>query len=120
MLTTYLADAQTTNGAFTLIEVTIPSGSELAPHVHSREDEIFYVLEGEFDIYVGDEAFTVQTGECIFLPRTRSHGWVIRSARLRMLTLFTPGGVEKAFAARVRLPGIWIFRPGRSRTRRAI
>jgi mannose-6-phosphate isomerase-like protein (cupin superfamily) len=90
------------------------------PHVHSREDELFYVLEGEFDVYVGDQAFTVQTGECIFLPRTKPHGWVIRSARFRMLTLFTREGSKEPSAVRVRLPGIWIFRPGSSPTRRTI
>jgi Cupin domain len=65
--------------------------------VHSREDELFYVLEGEFDVYVGAEAFKVETGECIFLPKGMPHAFVIRSPRLRLLTLFTPGGVEAAF-----------------------
>jgi uncharacterized cupin superfamily protein len=36
-------------------------------HVHSREDELFYVLEGAFDAYVGEEAFKMETGECVFL-----------------------------------------------------
>ena len=68
-----------------------------APHVHSREDELFYVLEGEFDTYVGEEAFKVTKGECIFLPKFKPHAFVIRSLRLRVLILYTPGGVEEAF-----------------------
>src|SRR4029078_11012785 len=62
-----------------------------------REDELFYVLEGEFDLYVGREVFKVHTGECVFLPRFKPHTFVIRSAQLRVLILFAPGGLEEAF-----------------------
>ena len=70
---------------------------EPPPHVHSREDELFYVLEGEFDVYVGEEAFNVSTGECVFLPKVRPHALVIRSPRLRVLILYTPGGLKETF-----------------------
>lgn len=97
ILTTNLAEPEDTNGAFFLVEATLIPGTEPPPHVHSREDELFYVLEGEFDMYVGEEAFKVTTGECVFLPRLKPHGFIIRSARIRVLTLFGPGGVEGAF-----------------------
>jgi mannose-6-phosphate isomerase-like protein (cupin superfamily) len=96
-LTTNLAEHKDTNGAFCLVEATLVPGNEPPPHVHSREDELFYVLEGAFDVYVGEEAFKMGTGECIFLPKFKPHAFVIRSPRLRMLTLFTPGGLEEAF-----------------------
>ena len=79
------------------MESILVPGNEPPPHVHSREDERFYVLEGAFDMYVGEEAFKVETGECIFLPKFTPHAFVIRSPRLRLLTLFTPGGLEAAF-----------------------
>jgi hypothetical protein len=72
-------------------------GNEPPPHVHSYEDELFYVLDGEFDVYVGQAAFKVRTGECVFLPRFVPHAFVVRSPRLQLLTLFTPGGLEGAF-----------------------
>ena len=72
-------------------------GSEPPPHVHSREDELFYVLDGEFDVYAGKEAFKAKTGECVFLPKFEPHAFLIRSSRLRVLTLFTPAGLEEAF-----------------------
>jgi mannose-6-phosphate isomerase-like protein (cupin superfamily) len=97
ILTTNLAEEKDTGGAFCLVEAILAPGNEPPPHVHSREDETFYVLEGEFDVYVGEEAFKVETGECIFLPRFKPHVSVIRSPRLRLLTLFTPGGLEEAF-----------------------
>ena len=85
-------------------------GTEPPPHVHTREDELFYVLEGEFDVYVGKEAFKVKAGECVFLPRFKRHAFVIRSPRLHVLALFTPAGLEDAFrgmstpAQRLELP----------------
>ena len=109
-LTTNLAQKKDTNGAFFLVEAMLAPGTEPPPHVHTREDELFYVLEGEFDVYVGKEAFKVKTGECVFLPRFRPHAFVIRSPRLRVLALFTPAGLEEAFrgmsspAQRLELP----------------
>ena len=109
-LTTNLAERKDTNGAFFLVEAMLAPGTEPPPHVHTREDELFYVLEGEFDVYIGQEAFKVETGECVFLPRLKPHAFVIRSPRLRVLALFTPAGLEEAFremstpAQRLELP----------------
>jgi len=97
ILLTNLVEKKDTNGTFSLLEATLAPGNEPPPHVHSREDELFYVLEGEFDIYVGEEAFNVTKGVCIFLPKFKPHAFVIRSLRLRVLILYTPGGVEEAF-----------------------
>ena len=84
-------------GAFSLFEATLVPGTEPPPHVHSREDELFYVLEGEFDVYVGEQAYKAKTGECVFLPQLKPHAFLIRSHRLRVLILYTPGGLEEAF-----------------------
>jgi quercetin dioxygenase-like cupin family protein len=96
-LTTSLAEKKDTNGAFFLVEALLAPGTEPPPHVHTLEDELFYVLEGEFDVYVGKEAFKVEAGECVFLPRFKPHAFVIRSPRLHVLALFTPAGLEEAF-----------------------
>ena len=97
MLLTNLTETQDTNGAFAFFEATLVPGTEPPPHMHSREDELFYVLEGEFDVYVGEEVFNGKTGDCIFLPRFKPHAFIIRSPRLRLLILFAPAGVEEAF-----------------------
>jgi uncharacterized cupin superfamily protein len=55
-----------TNGAFFLVEAMLAPGTESHPHVHTREDELFYVLEEEFDVYVGKESFKVGTGNACF------------------------------------------------------
>jgi quercetin dioxygenase-like cupin family protein len=109
-LTTNLAEKKDTNGAFFLVEAMLAPGTEPPPHVHMREDELFYVLKGKFDVYVGKDAFNVEAGECVFLPRFKPHAFVIRSPRLHVLALFTPAGLEEAFrgmstpAQRLELP----------------
>ena len=96
-LTTNLAETKDTNGAYLLVEAMLAPGTEPPPHVHTHEDELFYVLEGEFDVYVGKDAFKAKAGECVFMPRFKPHAFVIRSSRLRLLALFTPAGLEEVF-----------------------
>jgi mannose-6-phosphate isomerase-like protein (cupin superfamily) len=59
-LLTFLAESKDTGGSFALLEATLKPGNEPPPHVHEREDELFYVLDGAFDVFVGDEAFQLQ------------------------------------------------------------
>ncbi|WP_213775258.1 cupin domain-containing protein [Bradyrhizobium sp. dw_78] len=99
-LITNLAEAGDTNDAYCLMEAVLKPGNEPPPHVHSREDELFYVLEGSFDVFVGQEVFEVSEGGCVFLPKLKPHAFIILSARLRLLTLFTPGGLEDAFRSK--------------------
>jgi quercetin dioxygenase-like cupin family protein len=73
-LTTNLAEKKDTNGALFLVEAMLAPGTEPPSHVHTREDELFYVLEGEFDVYVGKEAFKVKRGNACFFPDSgRTH-----------------------------------------------
>ena len=66
---TYKATAQDTRGAYSLaIEVTPPHGG-LPLHLHHQEDEAMYVLEGEYEIQCGDQAFRATAGTFVFLPK---------------------------------------------------
>jgi mannose-6-phosphate isomerase-like protein (cupin superfamily) len=97
ILITQLATAEETGGAFDLVLGNMRSGTE-PPHVHTREHEFFYVLDGKLDVYIEDKVFQVGPGECAFLPLGRPHAFLIRSPEIRMLTLITPGGFMKAVA----------------------
>jgi quercetin dioxygenase-like cupin family protein len=103
-LLTFLAESKDTGGGFALLEFTLKPGHEPPPHVHEREDELFYVLEGAFDVFVGGETFKLRAGGCVFMPRLRPHGFIIRSPRFRMLALFQPGGIEGYFRSRSTSP----------------
>ncbi|HEX4165449.1 MAG TPA: cupin domain-containing protein [Bryobacteraceae bacterium] len=99
ILSTQLATDENTGGAFDLVLSNMRSGTEPPPHVHTREHECFYVLDGELDAYVGNNVFHVGPGECAFLPLGRPHAFIIRSPEIRMLVLITPGGLMKYIAS---------------------
>ena len=67
------------------------------PHIHHREDEIFYVLEGEIVVSVGDRTIKGTPGTMVFLPRNVPHSFTIESEQARMLIMVTPAGLERWF-----------------------
>jgi len=96
-LMTFLATGEETQGKFALIEAVGRKGNDPPPHIHRREDEIFYVLEGEVVASVGDRTVRGTPGTLIFLPRDVRHTFTIESERARMLILVTPAGFEGWF-----------------------
>jgi quercetin dioxygenase-like cupin family protein len=87
--------AADTNGQLSIVEVTEAPGAEAPLHVHHREDEAFYVLEGDVTVYVGDEVSTLTAGGCAFGPRGIPHRFKVGPNGCRMLFICTPGGLEK-------------------------
>ena len=96
-LMTFLAGAEDTDGQFALMEAVGGRGNVPPPHIHHREDEIFYVLEGEIVVSVGDQTIPGTPGTMIFLPRDVRHSFTIQSEQSRMLILLTPAGFEAWF-----------------------
>jgi len=88
------ATAADTGGQMTIIEVTEPPGHEAPLHVHHREDEAFYILEGSATIQVGEESFEVGPGDYAFGPRDIPHRYSIGEEGCRMLFICTPAGFE--------------------------
>jgi mannose-6-phosphate isomerase-like protein (cupin superfamily) len=91
-----MAGTADNNGAFDLAIAKIRRGTEPPPHVHSREDEFFYVLSGELRSYVDERVIQVRAGECIFFPRRVPHAWLISSEEVHVMVLATPGGFLEA------------------------
>ena len=52
-----------------------PPGSGIPPHVHKKEDEVIYILEGEFEVMVGGEVFKATAGDCLNFVRNISHAY---------------------------------------------
>lgn len=99
-LTTVKATAESTRGAYGLLEQQVPSGFSPPLHVHYREDEAFWVLEGTLTIRCGDRTFAAPAGSYAFLPRGVPHTFVVESDMpARILTLISPGGGEGFFVA---------------------
>jgi len=87
------ASAASTGGAFTLIESRTDGGAP--PHVHEREDEAMYVLEGRIVVHVGEDEFTVDAGGFVFMPRGVLHDWDVAGPTARVLILAAPGGLDR-------------------------
>jgi quercetin dioxygenase-like cupin family protein len=96
-LMTFLATAEDTQGKFALIEAVARRGNVPPPHIHHREEETFYVLEGEVTFSVGGQTIKATPGTMVFLPRDVVHSFVIDSEQLRILILLTPAGFEGLF-----------------------
>src|SRR5215217_7012851 len=71
------ATAADTGGQMTLVEVTEHPGAEAPLHVHHRDDEAFWILEGEVTIEVGDQTIEASAGDYVFGPRDIPHRFTV-------------------------------------------
>jgi quercetin dioxygenase-like cupin family protein len=87
-----------TGGAFFLADVSVPPGGGPPPHIHDREDETFYLLQGTVTVRVGDQTLYASQGDCVHLPRGIAHSFRnTGKENARMLVTATPAGIEKFF-----------------------
>lgn len=101
--------AEATAGACDVIETLAAPGASPPWHVHHREDESFYVLDGRVTYYVGDQVIQAERGAFVWLPRGVAH-------------TFRVAGTEPAHLLEIAAPsGLWGFfkemgEPARKRT----
>jgi quercetin dioxygenase-like cupin family protein len=88
------ATAADTGGQMTIVEMTCPPG-EAPLHVHHREDEAFWILEGSVTLYVGGEKIEAGPGDYAMGPRDIPHRYTVGPEGCRMLFICVPGGFEK-------------------------
>ena len=94
------ARAEDTAGALGLVEATFYQQGFGPPlHVHSREDEAFYVLEGQIRFRQGEDEFVAGPGAWVWGPRGVPHAFRVESPGARALVVVTPGGFEQMFEA---------------------
>jgi quercetin dioxygenase-like cupin family protein len=95
---TLKATGESTGESLVLIENLTAPGGGPPPHIHTREDEFFYVLDGSFEIRIGDEVHAVGPGGFAYVPRGTVHNFRnTAEAPSRILVGFTPGGIEGFF-----------------------
>jgi mannose-6-phosphate isomerase-like protein (cupin superfamily) len=95
---TVQADTAMTNGSLSVLELVVEPKSGPALHTHLREDELWFVLEGEFRFKAGDSRFQVSTGGMAFGPRGMPHAFQnLGESPGRLLIVTTPSGVERFF-----------------------
>jgi mannose-6-phosphate isomerase-like protein (cupin superfamily) len=94
MLATIKTTAEQTGGQYSVVEILAPEGYGSVVHVHHREDEGFYILEGEMTIYVGDQRIKAHPGSYLFGPKDVPHAFTVESGPARLLFVFSPAGLE--------------------------
>ncbi|HEX7196170.1 MAG TPA: cupin domain-containing protein [Candidatus Limnocylindria bacterium] len=87
------ASAGDTGGAFTLLEADEPPGFGPPMHVHRDAAEAFYVVAGEYIIFVRDDEFVCPAGSFIYIPAGVPHGFRVGSLPSRKLNLYTPAAM---------------------------
>lgn len=98
-LLTFLATGEETGGAFSIVEEVGRKGLSTEPptHVHNREEESFYVIEGRMSFVVGDEEVDAPAGTLVVLPRGVPHRFTLETEHVRVLNMCIPAGFEGFF-----------------------
>lgn len=99
----YLLTGADTEGRLTMVEIRDVPGGGVPPHVHSREDEIFQVMEGEVEFLADGRTFVAGPGSVVFAPRGQVHSFTPRTP-CRLIVSMTPAGIEDMFHALAALP----------------
>ena len=96
-----LSDHSSTQSQAAVLEILLPARTIGAPpHVHTREDEHFYVIEGAVQFLDRDRTITADAGSLVVLPRGHVHGfWNLTDKPARMLLIVTPGEFASFFDA---------------------
>lgn len=96
--TTYKVVTNETKGDLFVIEQSNQRRGGPPLHVHHGEDELFYALEGEYLIQVGDRRFPLKAGDCVLGPRGIPHAWAFVGSTVgRLLLSYAPAGKMEAF-----------------------
>ncbi len=94
----FLATGEDTNGKYAMWEAIVPPGGGPPPHTHSREEESFYILEGEITFTVGEEKIIATEGMFANMPVGSLHSFKNESNKTaRMIISVAPAGLEKMF-----------------------
>lgn len=94
----FLITGEETGGAFCIMETKVAPGGGTPPHIHHREDESFYLMQGALKVHVGDKTVNASPGDFVHLPRGIVHSFKNTSNEsARMLVTLTPARLEKFF-----------------------
>jgi mannose-6-phosphate isomerase-like protein (cupin superfamily) len=98
-LTILKATSETTAGRVTVMEHLAPKGSGPPVHVHHREDEWFFIMEGELTFWVGGRIIEAKTGSFVYGPRDIPHTFTVTSPQAHSIVVTEPAGFEKFMRA---------------------
>lgn len=93
----FLVKGAETEGKYAVMDVTVLPGCEPPMHVHSHEDESYYITEGSINFLIGDETHAANAGDFIVMPKHLKHTFKVLTPSAKMLMLITPAGLDEWF-----------------------
>lgn len=94
----FLITGEQTGGAFFMAELSVPPGCGNPPHIHTREDETFYLQQGTLTVQVGGKTVTASAGDAVCLPKGVVHCFQNNgNVDVKAVVVAVPGGLEKFF-----------------------
>lgn len=93
-LSTIKSSGATTGGRVSVVETLAAQGPASPLHVHRREDEWFYVIEGDLTFWVGGQVIEAPAGSFVYGPRDVPHTFSVVSEQARFLLVAEPAGFE--------------------------
>lgn len=93
-LASVLVSGEDTNGEFCIVHYSGKKDAGPPLHIHEKEDESFYVLEGEITFFVGDETISAKAGDYVFAPRGIPHTFKVRSDEVKFVVTAYPAGFD--------------------------
>jgi quercetin dioxygenase-like cupin family protein len=92
-----LLSPEQSGGGLAMLDMVLPKGAEPPPHIHEKEDETFYMLEGIVELVINGTAHTLLPGAALFAPRRIPHYFKILTDTARIITIMTPGDLWNYF-----------------------
>jgi mannose-6-phosphate isomerase-like protein (cupin superfamily) len=104
----FMIDGSEAGERFSLVEHPMSARSLAAPlHLHTREDEYSFVLQGRMGALLGDDVVEAGTGDLVFKPRNQWHTfWNAADEPCRILEIISPAGFERFFQELVDMGGV--------------
>ncbi len=91
------ASGEETAGAFSLLEADEPPGFGPPMHIHHDAAEAFYVVSGEYRIFVGEDEYVCPAGSFIYIPAGAPHGFRVGAVPSRKLNIYAPAAMVGYF-----------------------
>lgn len=94
ILWTPLISSEQTKGQYSAMEQLMPQAAGPPPHVHDHGEEVFYILDGELAMQLGEQVITAGAGQMVRVPVGIPHAFAVTTETARVLNLYVPGGLD--------------------------
>ncbi len=89
-----LISGESTRGTYSLMEQLMPAKAGPPPHVHDQGEEVFYILDGELALQLGDQVIAGTRGQLVRIPAGTPHAFAVKTETARVLNFYVPAALD--------------------------